>query len=136
MTKRMGFEGELYYGVPGSTAATELTIARNVNYTIEPDRADISDRGSLINLEDVAGVTIGLEFEINNQDTDAAVAALRTAILTGAALALRTKDKASGWGLDADFVLGLKEDQPLRDAQRITITAGPTDKAGRAPTWS
>ena len=134
--KRMGFEGKLYYGTPGAEGATELTIARKVNYTIEPDLADISDRGSLVNLSDVAGLTIGLEFEINNQDTDPAVAALRTAILTGAALALRTKDKASGWGLNADFVMGTKEDQDLRDAQRITITASPTDKAGRAPAWS
>lgn len=136
MTKRMGFEGKLYWGAAGSTAATELTIARNVNYTFEPDKADVSDRSSLINLEDVAGVTIGLEFEINNQDTDAAVSAIRTAVLAGNAVALRTRDKAAGWGLDADFVLSLKEDQSLRDAQRLSITASPTDKSGRTPTWS
>lgn len=134
--KRMGFEGEVYWDTAGSTASTELTIARNVNYTFDPDKADVSDRASIINLEDVAGVSIGLEFEINNQDTDSAVAAIRAAVLAGTAVALRTKDKENGWGLDGDFILSLKEDQPLRDAQRLAITASPTDKAGRLPTWS
>ena len=134
--KRMGFEGKLYYGTAGSTGATELTIARDVKYTFDAEMADVSDRGSLVSDFDVASLTIGLEFEINNQDTDAAVAFLRNCAVTGTAVALRTKDKTSGWGLDADFVLSSNEDQPLKDAQRISYTASKTSKAGRDLTWS
>ena len=136
MAKRMGFEGELYWGVAGSTAATELTIVRDVSYTFENDEADISDRASLINLRDVGGVTFGLEFEVNNQDTNAFIAAVRAAAIAGTAVAFRTKDKTSGWGVDGDFIVAVDESQPLRDAQRIGVTCAATDKSGRVPTWS
>lgn len=136
MTKRMGFEGELYWGAAGSTASTELTIARDVSYTFENDEADVSDRASIINLKDVAGVTFGLEFEVNNNDSNAFIAAVRAAAIAGTAVAFRTTDKTSGWGVDGDFIVALDESQPLRDAQRIGVTASPTDKNSRTPTWS
>lgn len=136
MAKRMGFEGKLYHGTAGSTASTELTIARDVAYRFEIDEADISDRASIINLKDVAGVSFSLEFEINNQSTNAFVATLRAAVLAGTALAFKTEDATSGWGVDGDFIVMEDEAQPLRDAQRIKITAKPTDKSGRVPTWA
>lgn len=136
MAKRMGFEGELYWGTAGSTAATELTIARDVSYKFENTEADISDRASLIDVFDVARVKFSLEFEVNNQNTNAFIAAARAAAIAGTAVAFRTKDRDSGWGVDADFIIGVDESQPLRDAQRIKITATPTDKSGRSPSWS
>lgn len=136
MAKRMGFEGELYWGTAGSTAATELTIARDVSYKFENTEADISDRASLVDVFDVAGVKFSLEFEVNNQNTNAFIAAARAATIAGTAVAFRTKDRDSGWGVDADFIIGVDESQPLRDAQRIKITATPTDKSGRSPSWS
>ena len=134
--KRMGFEGKLYWGVAGSTAATELTIARDVGYRFEPTEADVSDRASIIELVDVAMVKFALDFEINNQDTNAFVLAMRTAAATGDAIAFRTRDKSAGWGVDGDFIIGDDEGQPLKDAQRLRIVCKPTDKAGRTPTWS
>mgnify|MGYP007001893351 CR=1 FL=1 len=88
MPKLMGFVGKLYWGSPGTTAATELTIARDVNYKFEPVEGDVSDRASLIELVDVAMIKYSLEFEVNNKDTDSFIAALRTAAATGAAIAL------------------------------------------------
>jgi phage head maturation protease len=132
----MGFEGKLYWGAAGGTAATELTIARDVSYKFENTEADVSDRGSIIDLMDVAGVKFSLEFEVNNQDTNAFVAAARAATIAGNAMAFRTRDKAAGWGVDGDFIVAVDESQPLRDAQRIKVTASPTDKNGRVPTWS
>lgn len=136
MAKRMGFEGKIYYGTAGSTASTELTIVRDASYAFSNAEADISDRSSIINLYDVGGVDFSLEFEINNQDTDAFVAAVRAAAIAGTAIAFRTRDKTAGWGVDGDFVVGIDESQALRDAQRIKVTAKPTDKNGRLPTWS
>ena len=134
--KRMGFEGKLYWGVAGSTAATELTIARDVGYRFEPTEADVSDRASIIELVDVAMVKFALDFEINNQDTNAFVLAMRTAAATGGAIAFRTRDKSAGWGVDGDFIIGDDEGQPLKDAQRLRVVCKPTDKAGRLPSWS
>lgn len=136
MAKRMGLEGKLYWGTAGSTAATELKIARDVSYKLENTEADVSDRNSIIDLSDVAGIKFSLEFEVNNQSTDAFVAAFRAAVVAGTAIAFRTRDSASGWGVDADFIVSDDESQPLRDAQRIKVTCTPTDKNGRTPTWS
>lgn len=136
MTKRMGFEGKLYWGAAGATGATELTIARDVSYKFENTEADISDRASIIDIMDVAGVKFGLEFEVNNQDTNAFIAAVRAASIAGTAIAFRTRDKAAGWGVDGDFIVAVDESQALRDAQRIKVSASPTDKNSRLPTWS
>src|SRR6187200_2078169 len=123
MPKLMGFVGKLYWGSPGTTASTELTIDRDVNYKFEPVEGDVSDRASLIELVDVAMIKYSLEFEVNNKDTDSFIAALRTAAATGAAIAFRTRDKASGFGVDGDFIIGVDEGQPLKDAQRMKVSA-------------
>lgn len=136
MAKLMGFSGKLYWGTAGSTASTELTIARDVSYKFEPVEADVSDRASIIELVDVPMIKFSLELEVNNKDTDAFIAAARTAAATGGAIAFRTRDKTSGYGVDGDFIIGDDEGQPLKDAQRLKISAKPTDKSGRVPTWA
>jgi hypothetical protein len=134
--KRMGFEGKLLWGVAGATAGTELTIARDVGYRFEPTEADTSDRANKIEMTDVAMVKFAIDFEVNNDDSNAFIAALRTAAATGGAIAFRTRDKAAGWGVDADFIVGDDESQPLKDAQRLRVVCKPTDKAGRSISWS
>ena len=136
MAKLMGFVGKTYWGAAGTTASTELTIARDVSYKFEPTEGDVSDRASIIELVDVAMVKFSLEIEVNNKDTDPFIAAVRAAAATGGAIAFRTRDKASGYGVDGDFIIGDDEGQPLKDAQRLKISAKPTDKANRLPTWS
>jgi len=136
MAKKMGFEGITLWGAAGSTATTELKIVRDVSYSFENSEADISDRNSIIDLADVAGVKFGLEFEVNNQTTNAFIAAVRAASIAGTAMAFRTRDVTAGWGVDGDFIVAVSETQPLRDAQRLAIKATPTDKNGRVPTWS
>lgn len=135
MTKLMGFNGKLYSGTAGSTASG-LLKARDVSYKIDSVTDDVSDRNDIHELVDVAQIKIGLQFELNNRDDDALATAIRAAVISGAAIALRTRDKTSGWGVDADFVLSLSEEQPLKGAQRLKVDAMPTDKAGRVPTWS
>lgn len=134
--KRMGFEGLLLWSATqGATADTELTEARDVSYVLENTEADISDRSSLVDLMDVAGIKFSLEFEVNNKDSSTFVAAARAQAVAGGGLALLTADKAGGWGVDGDFIIGIDENQALRDAQRIRVRASPTDKYGRVPTW-
>jgi phage head maturation protease len=132
----MGLEGRLYWGTAGSTASTELTIARDVSYKIETMEADVSDRSTYIDITAPAGAKFSLEFEINNQDTNAFIAAVRAAAWGGTAIAFRTRDKTAGYGVDGDFVVSVEESQALRDAQRIKVTATPTDINGRNPVWS
>lgn len=64
------------------------------------------------------------------------IAAVRAATIAGTAMAFKTKDYSSGWGVDGDFIVSVDESQALRDAQRLKVTATPTDKNGRTPTWA
>jgi hypothetical protein len=125
--RRIGFEGKLYYGTAGSTAATELTIARDVSYKIESTSVDVTDRASIFEYSRTATVKVGLEFEVNNDASNAFVAAVRAAATAGTAIAFRTRDYSSGYGLDGDFIVSLDESQPLKDAQRIKVSAMPTN---------
>lgn len=134
--KLIGFEGKLYWGAAGSTASTELAIARDVSYKFENVEVDISDRSSIINLFDVGGINFSLEFEVNNKQGHAFIVAMRAAIDDGTAMAFRTRDYSSGYGVDGDFIFSDDETQPLRDAQRLKISCKPTDKNSRLPTWA
>lgn len=134
MPKRMGIEGQLLYGAAGSTAATPLAC-RDLSLTITPTEADVSDRSTPVELTDVALYGVELSFEVNNNDQNPFIGAVRTAAVTRGAIAFRTRDRAAGWGIDADFIVRLEESQALKDAQRIRIVAKPTDKAGRIPTF-
>jgi hypothetical protein len=135
-SKLVGFEGKLYWAAAGGTASTELLIARDVSYKFENVEADVSDRSSIINLYDVAGINFSLEFEVNNKQGHAFIVAMRAAIILGNAMAFRTRDYASGYGVDGDFIFSNDESQPLRDAQRLKLSCKPTDKNGRIPVWS
>ena len=86
-------------------------------------------------MTDVAMVKFAIDFEVNNDDANAFIAALRVAAATGGAIAVRTRDKVAGWGVDGDFIVGDDESQPLKDAQRIRVVCKPTDKAGRTTVW-
>lgn len=133
--RRIGFEGKLYWGVAGTTAATELKIAKDVSYKFEPTLADVSDRDSIIDYMKTAGVKFTLEFDCNNDDSNAFIAALRVAAASGACIAFKTKDKATGWGCDGDFTVSDDESQSLRDAQKIKVSCSPNNDI-RGITWA
>ena len=135
MTRRIGFEGKLYWGSAGSTAATELTIARDVSYKAEPVLADTSDRANISEHSRATLVKTSIEFEVNNDNSNSFVAAVRAAAVAGTAIAFRTKDYASGWGADGDFNVSIDESQPLKDAQRIKVSASPNNEL-RSLAWA
>lgn len=123
----IGFEGKVYHGTAGSTASTELTIVREVNYAIDPSEADVSDRASIIEYSRTAMVKFSIDMEVNNDASNAFVAAIRAAAVGGGTIALRLRDKTSGWGPDGDFNVKLDESQPLKDAQRLKLSFTPNN---------
>lgn len=126
--RRIGFEGKLYWGTAGSTASTELTIARDVSYKAEQVKGDVSDRASLHEYERACMLKTSIEFEVNNDTSNAFIAALRAAVVACTPIALRTRDYSSGWGADGDFNVSIDESQPLKDAQRIKVSATPNNE--------
>jgi len=136
MAERLiGFEGKLYWGAAGSTAATELTIVRDVSYKFDTSDADVSDRGSIIKYSRAAQVAFSLELEVNNDSSNSFISAIRTAAAAGDPIAFRTRDKTSGWGCDGDFIISTDESQPLTDAQRLKFSCMPTNE-NRSISWS
>lgn len=134
----MGFEGLLYYGTAGSTAATLLTNCKDITLSMDVERGNTTVRGDStvppIETEDVTLRKVQIEFTMINDITDTAFAALNTATGTGAGVALRLKDYGSGKGPDADFTLSKSAPFPLNGEQAITFTATPSRSYGRAPT--
>ena len=135
MPRRIGYEGKVYTGTAGSTAATELTIVRSVTFNIDPDRADTSDRASFINSTGPAGVTVSIDIEMNNDNSNAFVATLLANATAGTLTALKLEDYSGNTVFDGDVVAGFNNDQPLRDAQRITTNCTPSN-ATRAPVFA
>jgi len=133
----MGFEGLLYYGTAGSTAATLLENTRDITITYDVERGDTTVRGDSsaapVKTADVTARMANIEFAMINDITDVSFAALKTAAAAGTGVALRGKDYASGKGPDADYTLSMSQPLPLQGEQVVTFTAEPSRSYGRAP---
>lgn len=135
---KMGFEGLIYYGVAGSTAATQLTNNRDITYNMTTEKGNTTVRGTgaspPIQTESVTLRVASIEFtQLNKADADdASLASMKTAAYGGTVIALRTKDYSAGKGFDGDVILEVSHPYLLAGEQVVTFTAVPT-YATRAP---
>lgn len=132
----MGFEGEIYYGAAGSTASTKLTNSRDINYNLDPEKGDTTERGDgsapPIVTERVAARVVSIDWTMLNKVGDTSLEALRVAAYAGLPVALRLKDYDSGKGYDGDVTLSVAHGKPYRGEQTYQFTATPNDDQ-RAP---
>lgn len=138
---KQGFEGLLYYGAAGATATTLLQNCKDITLSQDVERGNTTVRGDSttppIETQDVTIRKMQIEFTMINDITDTSFAALNTAAGSGAGVALRLKDYASGKGPDADFTLSKSAPFPLNGEQAVTFTAVPSRAYGRSPTmWT
>ena len=139
MTKRMGWERRFYYGTAGSTAATQLTCVRDVEYDNGVEYGDITDGGdgSHIPYGDSRPVKISpkITFGLLNKDSDTGLAALlaaaRATTPDNQIKALRFIDKSGGTGFDGDCYLKVKLGAPMGGEQVYEFEATPTLDGGR-----
>jgi hypothetical protein len=103
---KMGYEGLIYYGVKGSTAATLISNRVDIGFDVDPQMAPTTVAGAgtapPIETEGVATLKWSCTVKMKNVAADAVLAALRTAAAAGNAVAIRMKDYASGKGYDGD----------------------------------
>src|SRR5207237_762434 len=106
MPTRMGYEGLVYYGTAGATAATPLTNVEDLNYDTELEKVEITTRGNGTALpkksEKPVCVGATVTWSMFMQTGDAALTALIAAARTGASVALRTRAHSTGTGFDGD----------------------------------
>lgn len=137
MAVKMGWQGLLYYGAAGSTAATLLENVRDVKIDLGTETGDTTVRGDSsvppIETGDVVKRMCGIEWNMINDDTDSALAAMLTAAAAGTGVALRGKDYSSGKGPDADFTLSVTRGEPIGGEQTYDFVAKPSRSYGRTP---
>ncbi|MCI0361640.1 MAG: hypothetical protein L0211_24415 [Planctomycetaceae bacterium] len=126
----MGYEGKFYYGTAGATATNLVENVVDLTYDKDTERGSTTIRGDgtkpPIVTSRVTGLKPTITWTMLNRTADTQLAAFRAAAATGAAVAVRTKDHASGKGFDGDVTLTEKEGQPLHGEQTFEFTAEAT----------
>lgn len=137
MADKSGYQGVIYYGTAGSTAATQITNVEDLNYNTDIEKVETTTRGDSTSIPKKVEVPVTLTAEITwsmfMSTTDATLTALVAAERTGTPVAIRTKSYASGTGFDGDCILSLTNEMTLKGQHKFNFTASPTDSAGR--TW-
>lgn len=131
--KLMGYEGQIFYGAAGATAATLISNSGDINYELDYDEGDTTERGDgTAPPIETARVTVrkvsALSWTMLNKEGDTTLTSLLTAAYAATPVAIRTKDKAAGKGFDGDVYLKVKHGKPLRGQQTFEFTAKPTDE--------
>ena len=134
---KMGFEGEIYYGAAGSTASTLLTNIRDESYDFDHGSGDTTVRGTgsapPIETGRATSRKVTLGWNMTNDPTDTALAALLTAAYGSTPVAIRTKDRAAGKGFDGDVYLKVKHGKPLKGEQTYDFSVDTVTRENRAP---
>lgn len=134
---KMAFEGVLYRGTAGTTAATQITNHRDctIDNTLTKADTTVSGTGAGPSMESsrVTSIAHQLTFTLLNKIDDASLTALRTVAAAGTPIALRGKDYSSGKGPDFDYTVEESHGRPFKGEQTFQFTCTPTDEADRDP---
>lgn len=140
-TKKAGYQGLLYYGTGGATAATLVTNARDINYAFSNDVTEITTRGDGSSPPIQENIIIGrklddLSWSMMEKSDDTTLTALKTAAANGTVVALRTKSWSSGTGFDGDVYVSCKQGMPIGGAQTWDFTAVLAPHVDRVPSFN
>jgi len=137
MAKRMGYQGLLYHGTAGSSAATLLTKRVDASYDIDVEVGSTTSAGSgtavPINTGEATALTGKITFNMIHETSDASLVALIAAAATGAAIALRFIRSTGLLGLDADCIIKVTQGAPLKSEQTIDIEVVALSNSLREP---
>ena len=124
---KIGLDGILYRGTAGSSAATQMTNVKDLSFPDERSVADISTRGSTIELGRTTMRKLSISWSMNVDDADADYAAIQTAYLANTPLAFKCISATTDSGIDADWNISkFNQQQPLRDGQTVEVEITPT----------
>jgi hypothetical protein len=137
MAKKMGYQGLLYYGTKGSTAATLLSKRVDASYDIDVETGSTTSAGDgtavPINTGEATALTGKITFNMIHETTDSALVALIAAAATGNPVALRFIRSTGLLGLDADCVIKVTQGSPLKGEQTIDIEVVALSNSLREP---
>ncbi len=137
MAKKMGYQGLLYYGTKGSTAATLLSNRVDCSYDTDVEVGSTTSAGDgtavPINTGEATALTAKLTFNMIIDTSDTARIALEAATKTGNPVALRFIPYSGGTGLDADCVIKATQGAPLKGEATVDIEVVSLSASLRAP---
>ena len=137
MAKTMGYEGLIYYGAKGSTAASQILNCVDVTYENSVSTGSTTARGDgttgPIETGEATSLSAKLTFNMIVADDDTILVALLAAARTGLAVALKYIRSSGLLGLDADCIISAKEGAPLNGEQTIDITVESLSASDRDP---
>lgn len=137
MAKKMGYQGLLYSGTKGSTAATLLSNRVDASYDIDVETGSTTSAGDgttvPINTGEATALTGKVTFNLIHDTTDTALVALIAAAATGNPVALRFIRSTGLLGLDADCVIKVTQGAPLKGEQTIDIEVVALSSSLRTP---
>ena len=137
MPKKMGYQGLLYYGTKGSTAATQLTKRVDASEEVDQEIGSTTSAGDgttvPINTGEVTALTGKITFSMIIDSTDPAIPILVASAKTGNPVALRFISFSGSTGLDADCNIKVKLSAPLKGEQTMDIDVTSLSSSLREP---
>lgn len=137
MAKKMGYQGLLYMGTKGSTAATLLSKRVDASYDIDVETGSTTSAGDgtavPINTGEATALTGKITFNMIHETSDTSLTALIAAAATGNPVALRFIRSTGLLGLDADCVIKVTQGAPLKGEQTIDIEVVALSNSLREP---
>ena len=128
----MGYEGPLFIGTAGGTAATPVLNATDADYDVAQEMGSTAKRGTgatpPIESERPTSYKPEVTFKMLNEDGDTELALLLAASRPGGSpLALVFLDRAAGRGFDGDVNVKAKLNSPLKGEQTYEFTCTSND---------
>lgn len=137
MAKVMGYQGGLFYGTKGSTAATRINARVDVSYEIGVETGSTTSAGAgtsvPINTGEATALTPKITFNVIVADDDAAIVALLAAAATGNPIALKYIRATGLLGFDCDCVISATQGSPLKGEATIDFAVEQVSESLRTP---
>lgn len=137
MAKVMGYEGGLFYGTKGSTAATRINARVDVTYDTGVETGSTTSAGDgttvPINTGEATALTGSIAFNVIVADDDTAITALQAAAATGNPIALKYIRHTGATGFDCDCIISSKQGSPLKGEATIDFTVEALSASLRDP---
>lgn len=136
-TKTMGYQAQLFRGTAGSTAATQVTKARDIKYNTTPKTGSTHSRGDgstpPIETGEVVSLSMTLTWNMIRDPDDTSLTAFRAAAATGSRIALRYIPASGGAGCDVDAIISCDNGAPLNGEQTFDFAVVAVSDALRTP---
>ena len=130
-TVKRGFEGKVYIGTAGSTAATQLTERTDITLNLTNETADSTAAGDgsspPLKTEEIVAIAAEVSWSMLYKTEDTNIATMINAAAAGTPIAVKIIRHASDSdAFDGDAFIDFGSSMPLSDNQKFEVKAKPT----------